>query len=133
MRLINRIYHPYWKWEEHKHNMWGNVKDRKKYLDKAIAFTGRHKVYGRYMLRVIDLWKYSCEHNLSDLSQNRKAWIGHAACALAFNCPEDIVREAWGKLTEEQQIMANKQAENAISAWENKYFGGEDAQEKLAI
>lgn len=72
------------------------------------------------MLQVADKWKYSCEHNLSNKTQNRKAWIGHAACALALGCPEDITREAWSYLTEEQQQRANDEAQKAIKYWENK-------------
>ena len=117
---INRIYHPYWMWEEIKYNMWGSVNNQKEFLDKAIKFTGNHKLYGNYMMKVVKNWKYSCEHNLSNLSQNRRAWVGHAACALALKCPEDIVRKAWSYLTEEQQILANKEADKAISFWEDK-------------
>lgn len=119
--LIERIYHPYWKWEEVKFNMWGKVVDREKYLKFAIRFTGNHNRYGKYMLRVIRDFKYSCEHNLSDLSQNRQAWIGHAACARAFRCPEDIVREVWHNLTDEQRLLANKMADTAISLWEKSF------------
>ena len=118
---INRIYHPYWLWEETKFNMWGRVHDRQKYLDEAIVFTGDHEKYGSYMLRVAKEWPYSCEHNLTGNWQNEKAWIGHAACALAFQCPEDIVRQAWGYLTEEQQWKANNQADIAISYWKRNY------------
>jgi len=118
MQSINRIYHPYWLWEENEHNMWGNVNDRPKYLKKAIEFTGDHKLYGRFMMRVVNEWRFSCEHNLSNKTQNRKAWVGHAACALAFGCPEDIVRAAWSHLSEEQQELDNEQAQNAINYWE---------------
>jgi hypothetical protein len=72
------------------------------------------------MKRVVNEWKYSCEHNLSDMTQNRKAWLGHAACALALLCPEDIVRSAWGFLTRTQQSKANWQAEKNINIWESK-------------
>lgn len=117
---INRIYHPYWKWEEVSYNMWGKVKDRDFYLKKAIEFTGSHCLYGVFMNRVIHEWPLSCEHNLSATDQNRKAWLGHAACALAFQCPEDIVRQAWSHLTEDQQTLANRQAELAIIVWEGR-------------
>jgi hypothetical protein len=114
------IWHPYWTWEEMNFNMWGSVKDKKMYLDKAIEFTGNHKLYGSWMIKVADTWKYSCEHNLTKMNTNRKAWIGHAAVALAFQCPEDIVRLAWGFLSDEQQKLANIEAEKAIAYWENK-------------
>jgi len=116
--MIKRIYHPYWLWEEVQYNMWGKVEDQPRYLKMAIEFTGSTELYGEFMMRATLNWPYSCEHNLSNVTQNRKAWIGHAACALAFQCPEDIVRRAWGYLTEEQQIAANAKAAEAISHWE---------------
>jgi len=72
------------------------------------------------MRKVVELWPYSCEHNLT-AHQNRQAWIGHAAVALAFRCPEDIVREAWWHLSDEQRKLANQQADKAISIWETNY------------
>ena len=111
-------WHPFWKWEEIKHNMWGHVSERREWLQKAIEFTGDNELYGLWMMRVVDAWKYSCEHHLTKLDTNRKPWIGHAAVAMAMQCPEDIVREAWGHLTEEQQRLANAAAQRAIEHWE---------------
>jgi hypothetical protein len=119
--MQSEFWHPYWKWEEVDANMWGDVTDAKAWLDKAIAFTGDHLLYGSWMMKVADNWKYSCEHNLTKLDTNRKAWIGHAAVAMAIQCPEDIVRHAWGFLTQQQQDLANKQAALAIAHWEQKY------------
>ena len=70
-------------------------------------------------MRVADCWRYSCEHNLTKPGDKRP-WIGHAAVAMAIGCPEDIVREAWGNLTPEQQALANKKAEEAINYWRKK-------------
>jgi hypothetical protein len=120
--LIERIYHPYSLWEEADTNMWGSVADKDAFLKVAIEFTGNHVLYGKHMEKVVSEWKYSCEHNLSNATQNRKAWIGHAACAYAFNCPEDIVRKAWSFLTDEQRILANEQADKAIKKWEAIYL-----------
>jgi hypothetical protein len=119
---IKRIYHPHTLWEEVTHNMWGKSNNREGDLQWAIEFTGDHTLYGSWMLKVVDDWKYSCEHNLSNPTQNRKAWIGHAACAYAENCPEDIVRKAWSYLDEQQQIAANKKADEAIAAWQKGYI-----------
>ena len=65
-KSIKRIYHPHWLWEEVGHNMWGNVKEKDWYLQMAIEFTGDAELYGEYMMRVVEEWKYSCEHNLSN-------------------------------------------------------------------
>jgi hypothetical protein len=116
-----RVYHPYWEWEEIDSNMWGSVENRKLFLKRAIEFTGDHQKYGRFMMRVVNEWPKSCENALTDYSLNRKAWVGHAACALAMGCPEDITREAWGLLTDEQRLLANKEAERAILCWEINY------------
>lgn len=112
------IWHPYTSWEEMQHNMWGAVKDRKSWLQRAIDFTGDHKLYGSWMRRVAAEWPMSCEQNLTKRDTNRKAWIGHAAVAMAIQCPEDIVREAWGYLTKEQQDLANAEAQSTIDEWE---------------
>ena len=116
---MKQIFHPYWIWEDYKNGMWR--KETKEYeienLPKAIEFTGNHILYGKAMIRVINEWKYSCEHNLTDLSQNRKAWIGHAACCIEKNYPEYLVRMAWHHLSEKQQILANKEADKAIQKW----------------
>lgn len=122
---IERIYHPYWKWEEVDSNMWGTVDDKKKYLDLAVEFTGDAELYGSWMIKVVRKWKYSCEHNLSNKTQNRQAWIGHAACAMAMGCPENIIRLAWAHLNKDQQDEANAKADEAILLWEKLHARGE--------
>lgn len=104
--------------------MWRTAatEEKQSLLEKAITFTGDHVLYGSFMMRVAKEWKYSCEHNLTDPSINQQAWIGHAACALAFGCPEDIVRKAWWNLTDEQRIAANKMADRAIEFWKDSFF-----------
>ena len=110
------IWHPWSILEEAESNMWGSVSNRKTWLDIAILFTGNADLYGEWMLNVLNEWEKSCEHNLTKAGDKR-AWIGHAAVALAIKCPEDIVREAWGHLSTEQQDAANKKAAEAIEKW----------------
>jgi hypothetical protein len=119
---MNRIYHPYHLWEDWKFGMWRYTSEIEKaeYLQRAIEFTGDAELYGSYMLKVLAQWPYACEHNLSNRAINRQAWIGHAACCLAINCPEDITRLAWHQLTQKQQDDANAKADFAIQTWENR-------------
>lgn len=131
MRKFNRVWHPYNKWEEASHNMWGVVVDRKKAIIMAIDFTGNYKLYGFYMTRVINEWPVSCENALTDYYMNRKAWVGHAAVALALNLPEDITRQAWKELNYEQQYLANKEAIRAISSWENMYIESAELRKSM--
>lgn len=120
---MKRIYHNYLKWEEHHAGMWQHLpkEQSERLLQEAIIFTGDHKLYGSWMMKVIKEWPISCEQNLTDRSMNRQAWIGHAACCLAIGCPEHITRAAWHYLTQEQQDLANNQASFAISAWEKAH------------
>lgn len=122
---IKRIYHNYKDWEDYQLGMWRkeSPENEKRLLDKAIDFTGNHEEYGYWMLQVIEKMPTACEHNLTNMSINRKAWIGHAACCLAFNCPEYITRQAWGMLTDYQREEANKKADYAIMKWEEKHNG----------
>lgn len=119
---MRQIYHPYWKWECHKAGMWRTeTKDYYLYnIDKAIKFTGDYVAYGEQMLIVVDRWKYSTENFLTNKSINRRAYIGHAACVNAFGWPEYLVRDAWGKLSDLQRNLANKQADIAIRQFELK-------------
>lgn len=118
---IKRVYRHYLDWEEINTNMWYDVENHSRYLNKAIEFTSNHSLYGRFMLKVVHLWPNSCENWLTDYSSNRRAWIGHAACAMAINCPEKITRKAWGYLTDEQRLLANREADRAIQVWEDNY------------
>jgi len=117
---MQRIYHPFHMWEDWKAGMWRKVsgEEERIMLEKAIEFTGDAELYGQWMNQVIQQWPVSCEHNLTDLSQNRKAWVGHGAVTLALGIPEHVTRSAWGYLTKQQQDDANAVADKAIEAWE---------------
>jgi len=131
---IERIHRPYWEWEESASVMWKSCADKESALVRAIEFTGDAERYGAAMLRVVDEWPMSCEHNLSDVSQNRRAWIGHAACALEIECPEDIVRAAWHRLTDDQRRAANAVADLAIGEWERRRsMEGECQRDQLEL
>lgn len=112
--------------------MWGDVADRAEATRLAIEFTGDAGLYGSYMMRVVNEWPISCENALTDYSINRRAWVGHAAVALALGIPEDITRIAWGKLSGEQQLLANKEASKAISSWEHNYIKSRKLHSNLA-
>jgi hypothetical protein len=117
---MKQIYHPYTKWEDYHDGMWRKVskKEEERFLQIAIEFTGNHEIYGHWMIEVAKNWTFACEHNLTDIDQNRKAWIGHAAASMGKKIPEYITRMAWGFLTKEQQDSANDMADKAIEFWE---------------
>mgnify|MGYP003612766669 CR=1 FL=1 len=70
---FKRVYHPFNKWEEVAHGMWSPVEDKKLWLEKAIVFTGNYKLYGSYMLRVINERPIICEYALTYKKKKKKA------------------------------------------------------------
>jgi predicted phosphoadenosine phosphosulfate sulfurtransferase len=120
---MRQIFHHYKEWEDFKSGMWRVVDDGEfdTLFKKCVEFMGCHDLYGLAMIRVINEWPKACEHNLTNMSVNRKAWVGQAACQLQINCPEYITRSAWGLLTEYQQKEANRVADIAIKPWETNF------------
>lgn len=99
--------------------MWKKVpkEQEPELLKVAIEFTSDHIRYGESMGEVIYLWKNTMLNTLTNVSVNRKAFLGHCAVHFKINVPEYITRIAWGFLTEEQRILANKEAEKWIKNW----------------
>jgi len=120
MPLIKRTYHPYWTWEEVEANMWGDVPNKEQATKECVLFMSDTESFYSQMMKVVENWKYSCEQNLSNVSSNRIAWLGQAACAYYLNCPAEITKNAWWMLDEEKRTMANECARAAIVSWERK-------------
>lgn len=129
--ILTRVYHPYHLWEEVAAGMWAEVDNKAEHLERAIKFTGDHLLYGKYMMKVVSEWRYSCENALTDPLLNKRAWVGHAATAMGIGCPEDITRQAWGYLTDEQRFLANQQADRAIKWWYKHRAKGADLREDV--
>lgn len=117
---MKRIYHPYWLWEDYKAGFYDNVsgEEKKKLLLKAVEMFNSKELTKSNMLRVIEEWKYSCEHNLTNESLNKIAYIGQGACCLYSKIPSTITMEAWSLLTEEVKNRSNELALFTIKQWE---------------
>jgi len=120
---MKRIFHRYEKWEEYHHGMWRIVKgdDRALYRLAAAFLMKTPAEFLEAMTTAIDYWPISCENSLTSRAVNRRAWFGHAGCCIAVGSPEDITREAWHTLTQNEQNEANHAADLAIEQWEATY------------
>lgn len=118
-----RVYRPFWEWEDYNSGMWRKIdrEDENKMLNEAINFTGDHKIYGGAMIEVVHKWPNTMEHNLTNASINKLAFIGHCAVQYKLNIPEYIVRMAWKHLSNEQRTLANEQALLAYKNWRYEY------------
>lgn len=104
--------------------MWSKVDKitETKMLVKAIEFTGDHVLYGKAMGEVIYKWENTMKNHLTNISLNRRAFLGHCAVFYKLQIPEYIVRLAWKELTEKQRILADNIAEKTIKEWELWYM-----------
>lgn len=123
---MKRIYHPYWLWEDYKAGFYDNVSgdQKQKLLLKVVQMFNSKTLTKENMLKVINLWVYSCEHNLTNESLNKIAYIGQGACCLYAGVPSTITMEAWSLLTDDVKERSNKIALEVINQWEsnNKFI-----------
>lgn len=120
---MKQVYLPYWKWECYKSGMWNKVSSAQEHemLKLAIEFTGNHILYGKAMKDVVFKWNNTMENHLTNVSINRKAFLGQCAVFFKYQIPEYIVRKAWKSLTIKQQILADNVAQQTIKEWELWY------------
>ena len=120
---MERIFHPYDKWEDFKNGMYEVPSNKKneKFIKKSIELLSNCDLFLNTCIDLINHWKIATEVNLTNTNFNRKAWLGHAACSYKFGCPEFSTRIAWGILTEKQRIEANNVAQKVINSFELNY------------
>lgn len=132
--MPEQIYHQYKKWECFRNGMWNGhgLQQEKDLLNQVVAFTGNHINYGVAMMTVVKAWPVTMEHHLTDHGLNQRAFVGYTACSYKFNWPESLVRMAWAFLDDQQQLLANLQADKAIAAWNlNRGINHQSNQLKL--
>lgn len=118
---MNRIYHPYWLWEDYKNGFYDNVSgvQKKELISKVIEMFNSEKLTVENMNYVVDNWKHSMEHNLTNPAINKIAYIGQSACCNYFKIPNTVTMECWSKLDKKVQERANKNALDSINRWNN--------------
>ena len=119
---MNRIYHPYWKWEDYKAGFYDNISGALKLqlIQKGIEMFNSESLTRNNMFFVVDNWKFSCEHNLSNPSINKIAYIGQGACCIYAGIPSTITMELWSMLSKEVQERSNKIALESIERWKQQ-------------
>lgn len=119
---MDQIYIEYQKWEDYLFGMYNtnDVMDKdKKVIDSINLLSNPNEFYKTCKLILIE-WKNASDVNLSNKNQNRKAWLGAAACMYKCKAPEYLTRIAWSLLNKSIQDNANKIAEKIIKEYETK-------------
>jgi hypothetical protein len=125
---MERIYHPWQKWEDHKHGFYDNCSgDKKKVLaEKVLELFSNEDLCREYMYRVVNEWRDSCEQNLTNSSMNKIAYIGQSACCLYAGIPSSVTMENWRFVPKSDRDRADEIAKEVLAFWEKVIYNGEE-------
>ena len=120
---MNRIYHPWWLWEDYKYNFYNDIPPKgltKKDCEiKYYKLLSNLNEFENYLNIIIREWKYSLEHNLSNENMNRIAYLGQACLARKYKIPS-CFRSGFNLLNEKEQNSANNLAQIYLELWLNE-------------
>lgn len=120
MKKMERIFHTWDKWESFHYRFFDNnppdgmsKKEAERLYFELLSNT---QEFGRVLSEIIKAWPNSCEHNLTNKTLNRIAWMGQAALAYKFKIPAQF-RGGYNLLSKEQQAAADAEALKWINIW----------------
>ena len=118
MKKVKRIYIHCEQLEEAP--MWGNIKpkDHDLYAEKSADLMREIDAFKEACRNAIAKWPNSSMQNLRARCLNRMAWLGHAASYVDNGSVEYTTRLGWRMLDDNEQILANKAANEVIEEWE---------------
>jgi hypothetical protein len=121
---MKQIYHHYSQWEDYQNGMYETIDESEhpRHINLSVDLLSDPVECKTAMQNVIDNWPKSTEHNLTDKSINRRAWLGQAACCYVNKTPSEVTRQAWSNILPNNQGMANYIATQIIKQWERKHL-----------
>lgn len=121
--MSSRIYHPYHEWEDYRAGMYGTSEYPIIHEALSRALLAAPASLLQAMRCAATAWLRAAEHRLTAVGENRRAWLGAAACCHRYGAPEHATRAAWWTLNEAQKAAANVAADVVIAEWENLRSG----------
>lgn len=115
----SRIFHTYDKWECYKAGFYNNKKHgftNEQCKAEYIRILSNTELFAEILEKIINEWKYSCEHYLTNRSMNRIAWLGQAAVCYETGVPS-AYSGAWFELSNQEQENANNIALIYLNKW----------------
>lgn len=112
-------HYPYWIREDFLNGLYNeNTENDQLYIDKVVRLFKSETRTIAAMKKVLKKWKKASEHNLTNTSINRVAWLGQAACCLSVGAPDYITKKAWWELPKEIRDRADNNAKDIIETYE---------------
>lgn len=119
---MKQYYAKYTEWEDYKQGMFNvtDILDKDKKVINAINLLSDQIAFYNTCRELVINWPVAANVNLSNKGQNRRAWLGAAACMYRHKTPEYLTRIAWNLLNKDTQEKANLVADKIILEYENK-------------
>lgn len=127
---MTRIFHPWDKWEDYRHNFHGGVSDNFQKDNTLKLYASLLADIPRFeaaLKVIVSEWKHSCEHNLTNEAMNRVAYLGQASCALVYGVPHHMSMSGYNLLTAEQKVAADVMAQKYLDLWISQHLAKEAA------
>lgn len=115
----DRVFHTFDKWECHKAGFYASKKDGMTSEECELAyadFLRNEKLFRESLSGVINNWKHSCEHYLTNKAMNRIAWLGQASMCYATGVPSKFCG-GFNLLSEQEQNKADSIALEYLNQW----------------
>jgi hypothetical protein len=115
----DRIFHTFDKWECAKAGFYTSTVDGKTKQECESEYAdmlSNEKEFSDALDHIINEWKHSCEHYLTNKAMNRIAWLGQAALCYSRGIPSSF-KGGFNLLSKEQQTIANNIAHKYLNKW----------------
>lgn len=112
---------PWTEWEDWKAGLYADEVTATQ-VDHSRALLADPEQFGEVAREMVRSWPVAAFHNLRHMWSGRNAWIGQASCLYAHGAPAAATRQAWGLLSNEDQIAANAVAVAVRTAWEREGY-----------
>jgi hypothetical protein len=120
LNKVERVFHTWDKWESFHYGFYNSNPpegiSKKQAEQLYFELLSSTEQFGSVLEKIIVDWPNSCEHNLTNRTLNRIAWMGQAALAYKYNIPAHF-RGGFNLLSPEQQHAANLTALKYINKW----------------
>lgn len=119
---MKQVFHHYTKWECCKNGFYDDTckYSKKEAMQMYCDFLSNPKLFEKYLNKVINEWKYSCEQFLTNKSINKIAWLGQASMCMAKGMPAKF-RSGFYLMSKVEQKIANNLAYRYYLKWKRKY------------
>lgn len=125
---MNQVFAHYEHWEDWAAGMYAALHSIPNPAAAVAAsldlFRSRHE-FRAACRQVITAWPVASAVNLTDTTQNRRAWLGQASHCLELGIPAAATCQAWNQLTSTTKAAANKDAQTIITRYVQEARGAQ--------